>query len=151
MEGAEVIWWRQDSCRSVWGCIRIQDGELWRRSVSACLPVWHTEAGDAPEIGLPFSIPRSHLNTPRVTHSDWPPTPLVAPSPTPRWEFRVKSWRLWQKYTRPSKCYICSDVSILPFVGSLSNRRSKSTQKHLSVCVRSLHSGQPNNYLYPMF
>lgn len=41
------------------------------RGDGVCLPAClHTEAGDAPEIGLPFSIPRSHLNTPSVTHSD---------------------------------------------------------------------------------
>lgn len=52
-------------------------------------PAWQTEAGDAPEIGLPFSIPTA-------TQTDWTshtPTALC-PLLFQRWEFRVRSWRL---------------------------------------------------------
>jgi len=52
-----------------------------------------------------------------------------------RYKFRVRSLRLWQKYTGPSHC-MCSDVSILPVVGSLGNRSPEPTQ-NIALCFLS--------------
>lgn len=55
------------------------------------LPAWQTEAGDAPEIGLPFSIPTA-TQTAWTSHTPTALCPLLFQ----RWESRVRSSRLWQ-------------------------------------------------------